>query len=198
MEPAAPREVREPILVRSRGSGPLLLRPLGRADLAWLREALAQPSVAAWWDVGTGSAWVDELLDDADLAAYVVEADGRAIGYVQWSEEDDPGYRHAAIDLFLTAEAQGRGHGRRVVHAMARWLVDVRGHHRLEIDPATANERAIRCYTAVGFRPIGVARRRERAGDGTWHDSLLMDLLAGELPQVLPEPPPAPGRASTG
>ncbi|MFO7959526.1 MAG: GNAT family protein, partial [Nitriliruptoraceae bacterium] len=61
------------------------------------------------------------------------------------------------------------------------WLIDVRGHHRLVIDPAAANERAIRCYQRVGFRPIGIARERERTSDGTWRDSLLMDLLADEL-----------------
>jgi aminoglycoside 6'-N-acetyltransferase len=43
------------------------------------------------------------------------------------------------------------------------------------------NERAIRCYTAVGFQPVGVLRAYERTGDGPWHDNLLMDLLADDL-----------------
>jgi aminoglycoside 6'-N-acetyltransferase len=51
----------------------------------------------------------------------------------------------------------------------------------LTIDPAAANETAIRVYTKVGFRPVGVLRNYERAADGTWHDGLLMDLLEGEL-----------------
>jgi hypothetical protein len=33
----------------------------------------------------------------------------------------------------------------------------------------------------VGFRPVGVMRRCERDADGTWHDNLLMDLLASEF-----------------
>ena len=49
------------------------------------------------------------------------------------------------------------------------------------------NPRAIRSYEQVGFRPVGVTRRSERGPDGTWHDSLLMDLLADEL--VMPDPP---------
>jgi hypothetical protein len=62
----------------------------------------------------------------------------------------------------------------------------VRGGHgpadRLVIDPATANDAAIRCYNAVGFRPVGVMRAYERDTDGDgWHDGLLMDLLAAEL-----------------
>jgi aminoglycoside 6'-N-acetyltransferase len=59
-------------------------------------------------------------------------------------------------------------------------LVDDRGHHRFTIDPAVGNEPAIRCYAAVGFRPVGTMRRYSRAADGTWRDGLLMDLLADE------------------
>ena len=56
-----------------------------------------------------------------------------------------------------------------------------RGCLGLTIDPALANERAIRAYRGVGFRPVGVMRAYERGPDGTWHDGLLMDMLAGEL-----------------
>ena len=157
------------------------LRLVTAADLPWLRQAAAEPSVAMWWDVGTGIDWIDDLLDDDDVVGYVVEADGAPVGFAQWGEESDPGYRHAYIDLFLVSDAQGRGYGREIVRTLAHWLVGHRGHHRIEIDPAAANERAIRCYAAVGFRPVGIARRRERSADGTWHDSLLMDLLADEL-----------------
>jgi aminoglycoside 6'-N-acetyltransferase len=50
------------------------------------------------------------------------------------------------------------------------------------IDPAADNHAAIRCYAAVGFRPVGIMRCYERNADGAgWHDGLLMDLLADEL-----------------
>ena len=49
------------------------------------------------------------------------------------------------------------------------------------IDPAADNQAAIRCYSKVGFRPVGVMRNYERGMDGTWHDGLLMDLIADEL-----------------
>ena len=52
------------------------------------------------------------------------------------------------------------------------------GPHRLSIDPAAANARAIAAYAKVGFRPVGVMRRYQRLADGTWVDALLMDLLA--------------------
>ncbi len=67
------------------------------------------------------------------------------------------------------------------MRTVARWLLEVRGHHRITIDPAAANVHAIRAYAKVGFRPVGVMREYERGPDGTWHDGLLMDLLRGEL-----------------
>ena len=81
----------------------------------------------------------------------------------------------------LASGGQDRGLGSDAVRTVARWLLDVRGHHRLTIDPAASNERAIRACSRVGFRPVGVMRNYERARDRTWHDGLLMDLLAGEL-----------------
>ena len=59
-------------------------------------------------------------------------------------------------------------------------LVAERGHHRITIDPAVDNEVAIRCYRALGFRPVGVLREYETLPDGTRRDGLLMDLLAAE------------------
>jgi aminoglycoside 6'-N-acetyltransferase len=62
-------------------------------------------------------------------------------------------------------------------------LIDERGHHRVTIDPATANTAAIRAYQKAGFRPVGVMRGYERDTDGRgWHDGLLMDILAGDQP----------------
>ena len=66
---------------------------------------------------------------------------------------------------------------RRVVHH----LIHDRGHHRVTIDPATANTPAIRAYEKAGFRRVGIMRRYERdVGGAGWHDGLLMELLAGE------------------
>jgi aminoglycoside 6'-N-acetyltransferase len=103
------------------------------------------------------------------------------VGTVQFHEENEPDYRHAGLDIFLDAEHQGRGLGSEALRTLARYLVEVRGHHRLTIDPSAANERAIRAYGRIGFRPVGLMRRYERGADGTFHDGLLMDLLADEL-----------------
>ena len=77
--------------------------------------------------------------------------------------------------------AQGRGLGPDAIRTLARHLFERDGHHRLTIDPAVGNERAIRAYARVGFKPVGRMRQYQRFPDGTWRDALLMDLLADEL-----------------
>lgn len=121
------------------------------------------------------------LYDDADEVRFVIETGSEVAGLIQYSEENEPDYRHAAIDLFLATEWQGRGIGPDAIRIVARHLLEERGHHRLTIDPAVANERAIRAYEKVGFRRVGVMRGYERGSDGVWHDGLLMDLLRDEL-----------------
>ncbi|MEL7210252.1 MAG: GNAT family protein, partial [Actinomycetota bacterium] len=93
----------------------------------------------------------------------------------------DPDYRHAGIDIFVDPAVHGRGHGTDALRTLCRHLFDVEGHHRLTIDPAADNAAAIRTYEKVGFRPVGRMRAYERGLDGTWHDGLLMDLLADEF-----------------
>lgn len=160
----------------------VILRPATGDDVPRLAAILAEPAVAAWWDVCGEEQVRRELIDRADgVVGFVVEAEGRVVGFVQYWEEEDPTFRHAGIDLFLDPAWHGRGLGTDTVRTVARHLIADRGHHRLTIDPAVDNRPAIRCYERVGFRPVGVLRRSWRDNDGRWRDGLLMDLLAAEL-----------------
>lgn len=158
------------------------LRPIRATDADRLLEILREPEVSRWWGDFDADRVRQDLLETTDEVIYAIEAGGELIGAIQYGEEDDPDYRHAAMDIFLATESQGRGLGTEAIRVLARHLFDERGHHRLTIDPAAANERAIRAYERVGFRPVGVMRKYERGPDGTWHDGLLMDLLVGEFP----------------
>jgi aminoglycoside 6'-N-acetyltransferase len=160
--------------------GRVVLRPASLEDAPAIVGVLTDPDVAVWWPNETLER-VREGIADADEHGFVVEHDGAAIGFVQYWEERDPEYRHAGIDVALLPAWHGRGLGTEVVRTMARFLLTERGHHRVTIDPATANARAIRCYEKVGFRPVGVMREYEQGADGRWHDGLLMDLLAADL-----------------
>lgn len=171
----------DPLLPRLVGPR-VTLRPGSDADAAELRAVLAEPSVTEWWgDPEPVDAVAAHLRGETDEHLLVVEVDGAVAGGIQYTEETTPMYRHAGIDVFLSSRAQGLGLGTEAVTLLARFLVDVRGHHRLTIDPAATNTRAIRCYTAVGFRPVGIMREYERGPDGSFHDGLLMDLLAADL-----------------
>jgi aminoglycoside 6'-N-acetyltransferase len=161
----------------------VVLRPVAEADVPRLAAILREPEVAAWWGDYSPERARAELLEDPGWA---IEVDGVAVGWLTATEEEEPDYRHVGFDIFLATGVHGRGLGREALALAVGHFVAL-GHHRFTIDPALANERAIRSYAAVGFRPVGVMRAYERGRDGAWHDNLLMDLLAQEL-----EPPRGP------
>ena len=157
------------------------LRPVTAGDVPALAEFFAVPQVAEWWP-GENEERLRARLDAEDEGVgMVIELEGRLIGFVQYFEEADPHYRHAMIDITLHPDWCNRGLGTDALRALCRHLFEDRGHHRIMIDPAAVNARAIASYRKVGFRDVGVMRRYERANDGTWRDALLMDLLAEEL-----------------
>ena len=98
-----------------------------------------------------------------------------------FSEEPDPYYRHASLDIALNTGCAGQGLGTDTLRTLCRHLFTERGHHQITIDPAVANERAIAVYHKVGFRDVGVMRAHEKGADGSWHDNLLMDMLEDDL-----------------
>lgn len=167
-EPAA-----EPPVLRGER---LTLRPAVEADVPALAEILAETEVATWWGA------YDEARVRSELAGtWVIEVGGAVAGWLHAHEEREPDFPSVAFDLFVTTRLRGGGYGREALRTAIRWFAEERGHHRFTIDPAVANERAIRAYEAVGFRRVGVLRRYERAPDGRWRDGLLMDLLIEQL-----------------
>jgi aminoglycoside 6'-N-acetyltransferase len=148
------------------------LRSQVAEDLPVLNEIVRMPGVAEIWGP-------DPEVDDQE--AFTILVGDEIAGWLGFYEETDPMYRHGGLDIFLAPRFQDRGYGREALRLGARWLIEERGHHRLIIDPAASNARAIATYAAIGFKPVGIMRRYELGPDGTWHDGLLMDLLAEEL-----------------
>jgi aminoglycoside 6'-N-acetyltransferase len=163
--------------------GRVTLRPLQERDAEALAAMTEHPSVRAWWGSEESASrspagFAEEARDEI---AFAIEVDGELGGWLGFTEELEPDYRHAGLDILLAAPHQGLGLGPIALRLAARWLIDARGHHRLTIDPARANARAIRAYESIGFRPVGILREYERGPDGAWQDGLLMDMLAHEL-----------------
>jgi aminoglycoside 6'-N-acetyltransferase len=148
--------------------GDLELRGYEAGDADALAALFSEPGVKRWWPDG----WYETE------RGWVVLVDGTLSGWIEYDEEAWEWSPSVAFDLALTTGLHGRGYGRRVL----RLAIDhfaARGHHRFTIDPAVDNERAIRCYSAVGFEPVGVLRAAERDPEGGWTDGLLMDLVLG-------------------
>ncbi len=152
-----------------------MLRPVLAADTEVLRRIHAAPEVRRWW----GPPGADFPFDDEPgVTVWTVEHDGAVAGLVQAFEEPEPDARHASIDLFLASALHRRGLGTDTLRTLMRELVEVRGHHRLTIDPEVDNHAAIACYTGVGFESVGVMRRCWRHPERGWRDCLLMDWVA--------------------
>ena len=169
--------------------GDVTLRPIRARDAKVLeRVLLDNRSWLRQWEATYpgGGTVIDTRASIRNLLAhartghalpFVIEVDGETAGMIQYADLGDEDFRHAAIDLFLAEGFRGRGLGRESIEVLIRHLTNDRGHHRLIIDPAVANERAVRCYEAVGFRRVGVMRRYQRMADGHWEDGLLMEFV---------------------
>jgi aminoglycoside 6'-N-acetyltransferase len=130
-----------------------IVRPATAADADLLVEWHADPEVARFWDDETYTR--EEMLERlrrADVASFVVEADGEPVGYLQaWHEGD---HLEGGIDMFLVPAARGRGLGPDAARALASHLRDERGWRRVIVDPYLGNGTAIRAWRRAGFRDV--------------------------------------------
>jgi aminoglycoside 6'-N-acetyltransferase len=77
------------------------------------------------------------------VEAWIVEERGEPVGYLQVHPE--------GLDMFLIPAARGRGLGPDSARAMARHLLDKRGHARVTVDPYAWNDGAVRAWGRAGF-----------------------------------------------
>jgi RimJ/RimL family protein N-acetyltransferase len=158
----------------------VVVRTTRPADAPELRRIRLEPEISRWWD----ELEEDFPMDlDADLTRLTILAGDEIVGMVQFSEEADPKYRSASLDIFISPSRQRRGFASKALRLVTAYLTTGQGHHRLVIDPAADNEAAIACYAKLGFRPVGRMQRSERdSGGGGWHDQLLMELVVPHSP----------------
>ena len=120
------------------------MRPATAADAALLAGWHADPEVSRYWDDETFT--VEEMrerLARADVDAWIVEAGGEPVGYLQsWREG-----RAGGLDGFLIPEARGKG----LMPDAARTLATALDRPELTVDPYTWNDRAIRAWEKAGF-----------------------------------------------
>ena len=155
-------------------SGEVRLVPLAPEHAAELRRIRSTPEVERWWDPVEPDF---PLSDEPEATRFTVLVGERIAGMVQYGEELEPKYRSASIDVFLDPAEHGRGVGSTAVRLVADHLIEARGHHRLQIDPAAHNTAAVRAYAKAGFTPVGTLRLAERDAydHARWHDALLTE-----------------------
>jgi aminoglycoside 6'-N-acetyltransferase len=126
------------------------VRPVTEDDVELLVAWHADPDVSRYWDGETFTA--DELrarLARPHVDAFVIEAEGRPVGYLQaWREGNEGG-----LDMFLIPNARGRGYGPDAARALAAALRE-QSWPRITVDPYAWNERAIRGWKRAGFVPL--------------------------------------------
>jgi aminoglycoside 6'-N-acetyltransferase len=130
-----------------------IVRPATSADADLLVRWHADPDVAEFWD---GKTFTREQilgrLNRSGVDAYVIEAAGEPVGYVQaWfgAAADECG-----IDMFIIPSARGRGFGPDSARTLAQYLVHETGRTRVTVDPYLWNDRAVRAWRRAGFRPV--------------------------------------------
>jgi RimJ/RimL family protein N-acetyltransferase len=104
-------------------------------------------------------------LERPDVDAYIVEADGEAVGYPQawFGESADVG----GLGMFLVPTARGRRIGPDAAGMLARYLLSDGGRERLTVDPYLWNERAVE-RVAEGRLPSNGEREPDREHVHRW------------------------------
>ncbi|TWI02944.1 ribosomal-protein-alanine N-acetyltransferase [Luteimonas cucumeris] len=116
--------------------------------------------------------WTRGILRDclrADYPAWVLLQDEAIIGYGVLSIAADEAH---ILNICTAPEAQGRGHGRRLLRALLQ-LARGRGVRRMFLEVRPSNPHAIALYHDEGFNEIGRRPRYYPARDGR-EDAIVM------------------------
>ena len=126
------------------------LRPTTDGDIELLVSWWADPETSRYWDGETFTAVeMYARLRRPGVDAWIVEAEGEPVGYLQsWREDDEP--LRGGLDGFLVPAARGRGLMPDAAHALARSLL-ASGWAHVTVDPYAWNERAVRGWANAGF-----------------------------------------------
>ncbi|MCY3782680.1 MAG: GNAT family protein [Chloroflexi bacterium] len=167
--------------------GPRLrLRPITPDDLPDLLRWLGDPEVMAFYG-RPPSSLVEargEFLEPSNLPCwrFIIEADGRAVGEIQYGYWYADVTWSAGIDIFIgEPDARDRGLGTEAIRTLLQYLFETKRMRRVAIDPEPSNHRAIRAYEKAGFRFDGVIRRHAKVDD-RWADAAFMTILDEEWP----------------
>lgn len=109
---------------------------------------------------------------------FAIEADGEFIGYAALKHVNQQS-QNAWLTIVLGESKVGQGYGRDALNTLLRYAFDVLNLHRISLETWAQNERALRCYQAVGFVQEGYMREAIWL-NGRFEDVVQMGVLRRE------------------
>jgi RimJ/RimL family protein N-acetyltransferase len=173
--------------------GKVLLRAIEREDLKRLHELESNVELVllgdGHWQPEPLAAFeknFDKLLEGDERHWFVIEADGRVIGKIGFVQSNRRnGTAEFGIEIY-DPEYIGKGYGRDAINVLLDWAFRIQNFRRIWLKTNAANERALRCYQAVGFVEEG-RLRQQLYYEGRYVDAVLMGLLRSEWEESRPE-----------
>lgn len=157
----------------------LILRPTDENDLEFVVRIESEASKAG---VVTSQSLAEheKYLTDEDVRHLIVEADGKAVGYLILAGLQDAENETIELRRIVIIE-KGKGYGRQALKSAKKMAFEELNAHRLWLDVIDFNERARKLYESENFQVEGVWRDRYKAKDGNGRESLIfMAILRNE------------------
>ena len=131
------------------------LRVTNESDRDALIAIRRTPEVLARWRDGDLDDEFSKDLNDEETTQFtILDVDtAEVLGLVQFYEEEEPDYRHGAIDVFVSPAHHRQGIATAALSLVIQHAFETLGHHRITIDPSADNAAAIGCYAGLGFKP---------------------------------------------
>src|SRR5436309_9592663 len=172
------------------------LRPMTLDDLPLLMKWGTDPAFGRYqwgqkpgkFEGGSARAWIERMSRPGDSACWVIEHEGRPIGFANYRDFHPKG-KSADVGIGIgEPDLWGKHLGRDALAALLRYLFDDLGLHRVGLSVVAFNDRAISMYKAVGFEVEGIERDGVGTADG-FVDDVKMGIVKGRArPDFDPRP----------
>jgi RimJ/RimL family protein N-acetyltransferase len=121
----------------------------------------------------------DKHVEDEDRNWFVIEVEGKVIGSVGLHHRDRRVGSSAFGIAIYDREYLGQGYGRDALKLLLNWAFHIQNYRRIWLETWATNERAIRCYKALGFIEEG-RLRQQGYYNGAYFDVVQMGMLRTE------------------
>ncbi|HYY47632.1 MAG TPA: GNAT family protein [Thermoplasmata archaeon] len=168
------------------------LRPLASSDLRRCVKWFSDPQIIRF--LGRNSPvtmpeeerWFRDYERRPDEQIFAIDVAGVHIGNVGLHKIDRV-HRKAEVGIVIgEAGLWSKGYGTEAMAAVLHYAFGPLGLNKVSLDVLEYNERAIRVYERLGFRPEGI-HREDVYKEGRFVDVIRMSILAREMPQGTPK-----------